>query len=1108
MVRYPKNHILSTNDPQLIASCIKFDDSHSLLWVGASNGFLSCFNGPKLQLYTSIKAHNTPILKILNHKRGIISLSFDTIRLGTIEGVTLFNIKSDLFKGLNAMSYTSNTQTELLIAGDKDATQSRIYKIDTINHRISGSFHYPHTVVMMETNLKYIVLGRSDGYVDILDPRTNKILNTFKAHSSGLSHMSVKDNLLLTTGYSLKKGQYMSDPFVNSFDLKLLSIQPPISFPAGASKVFHHPIVPNVIIISSSMGHMNFLDIKNPSKLNIYQADITTYITAFDIASSGSFLAFVDALNNLSLWTRAAPGGTPDFALYNAPLTYPTPIDEVIPAENHLTSQKSSFSLIKLPPFNTPLLSAWDGHLIFKVGTLPNPIDPEILRSSELINGILIARYNKDKFGPRNVARKYYNISSISRSGVAVPKFISERDDGDDDDISNDTDDGITDKTNSTKSRDSTLQPIHNNESFRLDANNGDVPNAYKQLSILYSKFGVDDFDFDYYNKTKYSGLEINSGNSFLNPILQLYRYVAPIFNYTLLSLAEDSTKENNLLVELGYLYDMMYKSEGKHCAASNFQIAFSQLKEAQNLGLTKEHNISRDDYKQRRLIQTFNRFLLEMLSKEECKLYHTEMPKSLNEICGIFTETTIYSNFCSLTHKRVAMYHSIDINCLPSPPLMPTNVTILNYMEASMNRHIQQQIVCENCRYQHSVNASLVINNLSPIVILNLDLNNQQMNEIRYLNGWLVPEFYFAQSPLGTPVLRTNVIGGVASNLRKYELVGYTAQITNRQNESHLITYSKIKKDVNDPGEWYLFNDFLVREVSENEVLDVSPWWKKPVVVIYKEVGIGNKFKPNIYMNNLNTSILYRDQFVEGTREDKIIDYTLLKPGETIKPGALVALDAEFIELSPAEYEFGGDGSKTLVRPPKLLLARISVVRGEGEKEGECFIDDYIATYEPIHDYKSAYSGIVHGDLTPGVSNKSLVTLQTAYRKIWLLASLGCVFVGHWLSGDFRMINIHIPPLQVRDTGLCFYLKKEKRKLGLKFLAHYILDKEVQKGNHDSIEDAFNALLLYKEYLNLKQSGKLESVLYKLYLEGQINGFKVPTEVVLRKMGNEGADN
>lgn len=1101
-VRYSKNHVVTPADSQILVSALRFDDSHSLLWVADSRGYIASYTGRSLQSYTSVKAHDGPVLKVLNHKKGVFSLSFDSIRLGTVEGITLCNIKSEELKGLNTMSYTSNTQTELFVGGDIEATGSRIFKIDTINHCISGSIHYPHSIVMMETNLKYIIIGRADGYVDIMDPKSTRILESFRCHLSGLSKISVKENSLVTAGFSIKKGQFIPDTFLCHIDLKSLTVQKSVTFPAGASCVLHHPTSPNIILASSSMGHFNFIDLHNPTKISIFQAEISAYITAFDFASSGCFFAFVDAAHTLHLWSRTDSNPNADFAPYNAPLTLPTMIDEPIPISNQLISNDSPLNLLKVPPFVTPLLSAWPGNMVFQVGALPKQIDPEILRSSEMINGIIVARYNKDKFGARNTANQYRRITKSVAEGVNAPKFISERDDSDDEGDEGDITVDSIQKSNKSRpsTKDSKKGDVINYNIFDLESDTGDVPNAYRQLSILYSKFGVDDFDFDYYNKTACSGLEINSGNSFLNPIVQLYKHIAPLFNLALVSLAEDATDETNMLMELGYLYDMMEKSHGRHCATSNFEIALATLPEIQQLGLTNETSVIRDDYKQRRMVQTFNRFLIERLALDECKLFGSDSSKFLNGICGIFTETSIYSNFCSLTHKKTALCHYIDINSLPPPPLVPTSLTILNYLEASMNKHVQQQIGCENCRSQHPVNASLIIgSNLSPVIILNLDLNNQQLNEIRYLQGWLVPEFFYAKSPLGTPVLRQSLITGVVNGQKRYELVGYTAQITNRQNESHLITYSKVRKNPSDPGEWYLFNDFLVMQVSEEEVLDVSQWWKKPVTMVYKEFGVGNEFKPEIFKDHLNTSILYKNHLVALNSNTKIKSKSL-ESNEKLGPGSLVALDAEFIELSPAEYEFSSDGTKTLVRPPKLSLARISVVRGDGPREGECFIDDYIATAEKIHDYKTAFSGIVEGDLTPGISDKQLVNLNVAYRKIWLLLNLGCVFVGHWLTGDFRMINIYVPPAQVRDTGFCFYLKKEKRKLGLKFLAHYVLDKEVQKENHDSIEDANSSLLLYKEYVKLKKSGELEHVLFKLYLEGQMNGFKVPTAVTLRE--------
>ena len=56
--------------------------------------------------------------------------------------------------------------------------------------------------------------------------------------------------------------------------------------------------------------------------------------------------------------------------------------------------------------------------------------------------------------------------------------------------------------------------------------------------------------------------------------------------------------------------------------------------------------------------------------------------------------------------------------------------------------------------------------------------------------------------------------------------------------------------------------------------------------------------------------------------------------------------------------------GAITEVRPARLGLARISVVRGEGPRAGTAAIDDYVRTLEPVADYLTKYSGLVRGAL------------------------------------------------------------------------------------------------------------------------------------------------
>ena len=115
---------------------------------------------------------------------------------------------------------------------------------------------------------------------------------------------------------------------------------------------------------------------------------------------------------------------------------------------------------------------------------------------------------------------------------------------------------------------------------------------------------------------------------------------------------------------------------------------------------------------------------------------------------------------------------------------------------------------------------------------------------------------------------------------------------------------------------------------------------------------------------------------------------------------------------------EYRSDGTKSIIRPVRMHLARVSVLRGPGcDLEGVPFIDDYIASTEPILDYLTEYSGILPEDLDPKNGRHPVITMKQAYRRLRFLVDLGCIFIGHGLPKDFRTINLVVPPAQVIDT-------------------------------------------------------------------------------------------
>ena len=93
----------------------------------------------------------------------------------------------------------------------------------------------------------------------------------------------------------------------------------------------------------------------------------------------------------------------------------------------------------------------------------------------------------------------------------------------------------------------------------------------------------------------------------------------------------------------------------------------------------------------------------------------------------------------------------------------------------------------------------------------------------------------------------------------------------------------------------------------------------------------------------------------------------------------------------------------------------------------------------------------------------------------------------------DFRTINIYVNPDQVIDT-VDIYRMKGQRKISLRYLAWYVLGKDIQSESHDSIVDAHMALELYRKYLSLRERGQFQKYLKDLYENGRKLNWKAPS--------------
>ncbi|KKY24389.1 putative pab-dependent polyspecific ribonuclease subunit pan2 [Phaeomoniella chlamydospora] len=1012
---------------------------------------------------------------------------------------------------LRCMTFTSRA-SQILVAG----CQKSMFVIDIEKGAIIQEVPAESNYTMMKRS-RYICAATDDGAVNILGADF-KVIKSWKAHGTVINDMDARSDYLVTCGFSVRQmGTAVADPLANIYDLKNLRSLPPIPFHAGASFVRLHPKLQTTSFIASQSGQIQVVDLMNPNTVNLRQANVN-FMIGMDLSNTGDALAISDADCSVHLW------GSPSKIHFSKRSKETEFADDPTVRAPFLGWNDEPLGTVGMPYYNEKLLSAWPSHFVFDVGAPPPQIDPAMIPYLQKVDG---AQYAPN---PRKTRRyQVWDTRAVqAETSMTAPKFLSEK-------AKNNGK-----HTNGRRASDAAQSLA----ATSLDDKTGDeVLLKYSNVEIKYSRFGVDDFDFRYYNKTEFSGLETHISNSYTNALLQLYRFMPLIRNLALHHAATSCFADPCHLCELGFLFDMLEKAAGQNCQATNLLKTLSSSPEASKLGILEEGNVQSLTGR----IEAANKFFLHRIASD-----HQSLVGNTDEVssclgtsgwtsqrclhCG--DETVVRSDPTYLTELT---YPNID----PKHASRNAALRFSSVLKASLENIAPGRGYCPNakCKSYQQMSRRRTMSQMPYTLMINAVLTNPKYRQLWETPGWLPTEIGVLIQGRSLYVFEGNDLAlhqrNNTAGLLVYELVGFVAEIDIAEHHRpHLVSF--INVDVSSSGaaaesnptkqsaNWHLFNDFLVTPLPAREALLFNSNWKTPSVLGY-QIKSAHGAIDNSWKESLDLSILFHPYSVNKLPPQR--DVIVLEPAEKPISGAPIALDTEFVDLEKAEIDVKADGTQETIRPSKSGLARVSVLRGAGEQEGKPFIDDYITIRDPIVDYKTQYSGIRPGDLDIRTSTHNLVPLKVAYKKLWLLLNLGCVFVGHGLASDFRKINIQVPKSQTVDTQYLYLQPGKNRRLSLRYLAWAVFREYIQEDpvitttttvvsgdpndpsnsgavttasttatvdpsqieGHDSITDALMALRLWRKYLEWSDAGVLEQMVEEIYREGYKYGYRPP---------------
>ncbi|KIY66064.1 hypothetical protein CYLTODRAFT_455741 [Cylindrobasidium torrendii FP15055 ss-10] len=1107
------HHIAPISSPLPVAvSSLCFDPVSDILWSGSNTGTVNALVGRQGMRSVTFRAGDFPVFKIVAGEQ--------YVRAGCVRGSGFGTWNKGgsnkwfyTAENRSIMSFTSTTTAANVIG--VSATGPELLLISPNTGTLVRQCTVPSLITHLEFSHTTLISAGADGFLRTHDPRTGTTRsgsaeNIVRAHPNGVQGLQVSGNYAFTIGLQSKQGRPFPDQLVKVFDLRTMRALPPVPFSSGPAFLNIVPRRSSSVAVTSNQGSVTIVDASNiNANPEFYQLDTTSYISSVALSPTGAYMAFGDADGIIHLLSQVDDDDPVPFnGFASQPYEWP---DTVAAAPEMDWNDSTPLNTIGMPHYTTPLLSSWSSNLSTPTPYFPPPqkIPLQVLNSMKMNDNVAYAALPKELRGKRNV------VTTGQRKPNA--RFRSGK------------------------------QQEHEPETPVESSD--EVPKMYRRVEIEYSKFGVEDFDFGFYNKTDYSGLETHILNSYTNSIVQAMHYNLPIRKLAKSHIATTCDNEHCLLCELGFVVRMLEDAHGTNCQASNFCKTVGVLAQRSNNIDLIDYGRESKDADLGHTIQSFHRFLVDHLSAEGNAFPHNPMLKKptgygssalaqtadmynpaaapITQLMGLDAKNVITCLTCKATRAKDNVTHIIDLiyprKAISNEIQPPTDFASI--LRDSLLRQMTHKATCQSCKLfsTFSSRRSIATKDLPPILALNACLAGSAENFKLWMDK---APGSVTTGRIGTP-RNTSVDGtgrsgsgsasggtgrAVPTNGRfiqpfvelhgqiegaddaekvTYELRDMVVEIAAEDERPHLVAIVKIP-DVKEGSPWYLFNDFVVRNITEEEALSFPGKWKVPAVLHFERMDVKEQMDYSELPMSLDPMLLTVDSSHSMSRDPSLIKHDILRVDELPRPGTLVAIDAEFVLMQQEETEFKSDGTKKVIRPARLSLARVSVLRGDNRVP---FIDDHILTSELIVDYLTEFSGIRYGDLDQLQSPYTLVPLKDVYKKLRILVDRGCIFIGHGLSKDFRIINLFVPPEQVIDTVDLYFLRARQRRLSLRFLSYFVLGEHIQTDTHDSIEDARCALDLYKRYHEFEDEGIFDDKLEELYKLGRQYNFKPPQQ-------------